>query len=185
LNLRTEAQIDPLGYQWRTAYTWLTGAYLDDSLDCAISASSSDGAVTAITSASMAWDSSSKGRVTFHDTGFLWAVFAQTGAADLDQSAWSYTFTTGNDRVFELRFVVGIGSSSGEDPSLEGFTLDVYQNQTAVFSETMDVQTNGAVSVPLETGETYTVVIRPNTNLSTGVSLGISTMWGDFHWQID
>jgi hypothetical protein len=41
LYLRTEAKIDPLGYQWRVSYTWLTGGYLDDSQDCAVSASSS------------------------------------------------------------------------------------------------------------------------------------------------
>jgi hypothetical protein len=184
LDLYTEAQVDPFGWQWQDNNAWYTGYYHDASLNCAMPASSSEGSVTAFTSASMTWESASKGNVSFTDTGFLWAMFGGSGAADLDQTFWSYTFTAGNDKAFKLKYSAGVATSSVDEPFVYGFSLLVYQGGELIFAEDMDVGTAGHLKVRLSPGETYTAVIQPNADLSISDGYGLCTMWGNFDWEI-
>src|SRR5262249_27194293 len=71
LKLRAEAAVAPDPVQWKVVERFLTGSYLDFEDSVATSSSTDNGTITALASASVTWESTSRGRVTFTDTGFL------------------------------------------------------------------------------------------------------------------
>jgi hypothetical protein len=185
LNLRGEAAVVPDPYQWKVYVDDVTGAYQNMAGNVAMSSSTDNGSITVCSSATATWLSNSHGRVTFDETGFIWAVFGASGNADLDTSAWSYTFIPKVDESFVLGYAIGLGKSSTDILGIEGFSVVVYQGSDVIFSQDLDLETAGSLAVPLTAHQTHTVVISPVAELSVDPGLGISTMWGHFQWAIE
>src|SRR5579871_4818954 len=74
LYLRAEAQVHPDPVQWRVDDRYTTGGYYDESASVTASSSTSSGTAIALASASMSWESTAKGRVTFDNVGFVQAI---------------------------------------------------------------------------------------------------------------
>jgi hypothetical protein len=184
LKLRAEASVDPDPFQWEVSDRYLTGAYADMQGNAAASSSTGNGSITSVASASVTWESTARGHVSFSNTGYLWAVLAASGRADLNGSYWSYRFTTQNEDTFTLDYDVGIGTASTV-AGVQGFALAVYQDNQFIYGEQMDLETSGTIQVPLAPHGNFMVVILPQGDLSSGPDLGVTTMWGEFEWQID
>ncbi len=184
LDIRVEAQVAPDVVQWRTQTRDQTGAYADLNAGTTINSSTSNGSITTFASAQATWSSSGQGSVHFGDTGFAQAVFSAGANSDVDNSGWSYTFTTGDEDTFALNYAVATSPETDDPTGLGGFIFAVFQNGQTIYSQDLDLDTADGVVVPLNPNQTYTVAIVPVIELSGGTGLCIAAMTGDFDWAI-
>jgi len=104
--------------------------------------------------------------------------------ADVDNSAWHYTFTTSDENEFKVKYGVGISQTTNPVVGIQGFSVEVEQGGQLIFAQDLDLGTDGTLVVPLDPYQTYTVWIIPSGGFQEDSGLGISSMWGDFSWAI-
>jgi hypothetical protein len=184
LNLRVEAQIAPDVVQWRLQTRDQTGAYADLNAGTTINSSTSNGSITTFSSAQATWSSTGQGSVHFGDTGFVQAAFTAGANSDVDNSGWSYTFTTGTEDTFTLSYAVATSRETDDPTGLGGFIFAVLQGGNTIYSQNLELDTADGVVVALNPNQTYTVMILPVVELSGGTGLCIASMSGDFDWSI-
>lgn len=184
LNVRVEAQVAPDVVQWRVQSRDQTGGYADLHAATTISSSTSNGSISTFASAQATWASTGRGNVQFGDTGFVQAVFSGGANSDVNNSGWSYTFTTGTEDVFTLSYAVATSSETDDPTGLDGFVFAVLQNGSTIYSQNLDLDSADTVAVSLSPNQTYTATLIPVVNLSGGMGLCIAAMNGNFDWAI-
>lgn len=184
LYLRAEAQVYPDPLQWVVQSRYIVGGYYDQDASVSSASSTSNGTAIAQARAAMTWTSESKGRVTFDDVSFVQAILSPSGMADVNNSFWYYTFTTGDENELKIKYGVGIKQTTSPIVGIQGFSVQVTHNGGLVFGQDLDLDTNGTLVVPLEPYQTYTVWILPSGGFHEDSGLGISSMSGDFSWSL-
>jgi hypothetical protein len=184
LYVGAEGSVVPDGNQYSSEHFHFSGEYHDAEWTTVATSHTPNGTIAAFVTAVSTWKSSSRGQVSFSDTGFLWGVFQENGVADFRDTFWSYTFTSGSERTFSLKYQVGIGTSSTSDMGADGFTVTIDQDGDVLDSQYVELVSSGKMHFRLEPGGTYTVTITPAGAVDTGPDVGVSTMWGQFDWKI-
>lgn len=121
------------------------------------------------------------GTVSFDNYG--WSFLGTGGSATLNTMAdWTYSFVAEGNGLFTMNFdVLGSGDMFG----LWGWNINI--NGTDYLTlDASDPTTSGFISEDIFDGQTYTVSLINNANISVPGSVDriIGSMDGDFNWTI-
>jgi hypothetical protein len=138
---------------------------------------------------SATWTSASVGTVTFTNVG--WSDTVGDGNVNLDtNTGWIYTFRSNVTGSFVINYdVTAHGTSSTTTNPLFGLNgFYLYEGaglappQNATFQTGLN--TSGAVSLAITSGQTYTVQIQNFANLSGGIGDTENSMDGTFDFDV-
>jgi hypothetical protein len=147
------------------------------------SATATDGttSIQTFASATATWSNSSIGSVIFSDIGWITAneFFGDARASDgLD---WSYRFTPTTDGLFTLNWAISTDPRTTSSFGLNGFIFNISSVPGATF---LDLDTSGALTRAVTAGNTYTVIIGNNAQISGGLGTRTAFMDANFDWTI-
>ncbi len=191
LNVVANSYIDgtPTTDQHSVSWSGVPSALNTSASATAIGGANGGDFVTTSGSASATWNSADSGSVTFSNYGWQFSVFnSSSSASNLTQgrggSDWSYTFTATQNGVITLNYNSSLASGNGF--GLWGW--DVGFTGSGSGGPTLnasDPTQSGVFSGALVAGNTYTIDLNGNPNISDGnIGNYSGFMNGDFTWSI-
>ncbi len=144
----------------------------------------SQGGVSAFGSASATWAAGGlSGEVNFSNYG--WDFVGAGGAATLNSLPdWTYTFVADGNGWFSMSYDV---TGSGDKFGLQGWDISINGASYSLLNVN-DPTVSGDISEALVNGQTYTVTLINNANISNvsdGVDRLSGSMNGLFTWEIE
>ncbi len=160
-------------------------------LSISISATQTEGSDTLTVSgaATATWDSADSGSVNFSNYGWNFSVFdASESAANLTAGRggddWSYTFTATTNGKIVLNYNSSL--AGGDGFGLWGWGVDFSGSGSGypVLSSGDPTQSGSFIGI-LQAGQTYTIGLNGNPNISDGAFGNYAaSMNGEFSWVI-
>jgi len=147
------------------------------------SATATDGttSIQTLASATATWSSSSAGSVMFTDVGWIVSNEFFGDARASDGIDWRYTFTATANGLFTLNWAITTDPRTTDPLGLNGFYFQI----SSVFGVTdLDLDTSGVLTRPLTAGNTYTVFIQNDAQISGGLGTRTAFMDAQFDWNI-
>lgn len=148
-------------------------------LSASVRAESTDGAASVVStaSASATWVNATQGAVSFNDFGWVTEGVSGGSAILANGLDWSYTFASSTAGVFTLNYDI---SATGSNLfGLNGAAFSWNGSQSF-----MNINTSGAFSRNFGAGETVTVILKNNANISGSLGTRNALMDGDFGWSM-